>query len=424
MLSAGPAIPSDLVVRAELVETAGTGPGDLLSPVVMDGRLYVADQTGRIVQQREDGWAPAWGPASVPAGVGLSESKAILGMAAGAEGRAVVVLSAVSWPDGTEFALTVPEQNRTSPPRGMLVYDYALTPEGELTDPRLVAAVEARTGGHRGGAVLVEDSGHILMTIGDHLPFDRDGGDAVQDVTRSSGKLLRIDPATGAVDVVARGLRNSQRMIWADDSKSRVVWSDIGSVTAEELNSLSLAALHDLAVVENFGWGKDEDGLVREGLFFVARQDQRVVTATGLAPTPDPGFEQPFASWGRTGEGFFAITGPVASAQSFDQIDFLVSDLVNGTLAAVVGAQFDAVDNPLLQVALVDAEGQPTDLRTLAGGRPDPRFFNFADGTAGVVLERTGALYRLTEVAPVPLPAGAWLLMAAAGLLGARRVRA
>jgi hypothetical protein len=40
-------------------------------------------------------------------------------------------------------------------------------------------------------------------------------------------------------------------------------------------------------------------------------------------------------------------------------------------------------------------------LKELAGGeRPDPRFFNFPDGTAGVLLERTGAFYKLTEQRP------------------------
>ena len=34
----------------------------------------------------------------------------------------------------------------------------------------------------------------------------------------------------------------------------------------------------------------------------------------------------------------------------------------------------------------------------VAGGRADPRFFRFPNGTAGVLLENTGDLFRLTEV--------------------------
>ena len=53
---------------------------------------------------------------------------------------------------------------------------------------------------------------------------------------------------------------------------------------------------------------------------------------------------------------------------------------------------------PVYAVNLVDSSLQSVTLTGLAGGRPDPRFFMFPDGTAGVLLERTGAFYRLTEV--------------------------
>jgi hypothetical protein len=51
------------------------------------------------------------------------------------------------------------------------------------------------------------------------------------------------------------------------------------------------------------------------------------------------------------------------------------------------------------RVALVDNAGRAVTLKALADGtRPDPRFFNFPDGRAGVLLETTGEFYRLTEV--------------------------
>jgi hypothetical protein len=56
---------------------------------------------------------------------------------------------------------------------------------------------------------------------------------------------------------------------------------------------------------------------------------------------------------------------------------------------------------PVYRVGLVTADGKPVTLKELAGGeRPDPRFFNFPDGTAGMLLERTGAFYKLTEQKP------------------------
>jgi len=63
-------------------------------------------------------------------------------------------------------------------------------------------------------------------------------------------------------------------------------------------------------------------------------------------------------------------------------------------------ADFDAVDATVLNVNLVDGDGNDIvgGFNTLAGGRADPRLFHFPDGSAGVLLETTGTLYRLTEV--------------------------
>jgi hypothetical protein len=53
----------------------------------------------------------------------------------------------------------------------------------------------------------------------------------------------------------------------------------------------------------------------------------------------------------------------------------------------------------VFKVGLVDSASQTVTLKGLAGGnRADPRFFNFPDGTAGVLLESTGDFFRLTEV--------------------------
>jgi len=53
----------------------------------------------------------------------------------------------------------------------------------------------------------------------------------------------------------------------------------------------------------------------------------------------------------------------------------------------------------VFQVQLVDDQQRPITLKELAGGqRPDPRFFNFPDGSAGVLVERTGRFYRVSEV--------------------------
>jgi len=54
----------------------------------------------------------------------------------------------------------------------------------------------------------------------------------------------------------------------------------------------------------------------------------------------------------------------------------------------------------VLAVTLIDSQGQTITLTALSKGpRGDPRFFNFPDGTAGVLVEATGQFFRLTEVA-------------------------
>ena len=73
----------------------------------------------------------------------------------------------------------------------------------------------------------------------------------------------------------------------------------------------------------------------------------------------------------------------------------------------ILGGQLYAITDPpgnlrqvVRRVSIVDEQGQSVVLKSLTDNRrPDPRFFTFPDGTAGVLLEATGAFYRLTEIA-------------------------
>jgi len=63
----------------------------------------------------------------------------------------------------------------------------------------------------------------------------------------------------------------------------------------------------------------------------------------------------------------------------------------------------------------------PTTLRGLTGNiRPDPRFFCLADGTTGLLLERTGDIFLVDQV---PEPATLLLVLPALGLMGRARAR-
>jgi len=163
---------------------------------------------------------------------------------------------------------------------------------------------------------------------------------------------------------------------------------------AEELNGMRLTELLAGGSTPNVGWGRNIDAKAREGWFYI----DPTGIAVGVAPRPEFGFIQPIAQFGREGADAIAVSGPVVSQQSFIQIRSLFGDLVSGAVYAIAGAP-SLRGQTVFRVGLRDSNSQTVTLKGLAGGdRPDPRFFNFPDGTAGVLLERTGEFFRLTEL--------------------------
>jgi hypothetical protein len=180
-------------------------------------------------------------------------------------------------------------------------------------------------------------------------------------------------------------------------------FSDIGGVTAEEINYVRTRAVLNTRRIENFGWGRNADGNAREGMFYI-QPGVPLVGGTeppvdARAPSPEAGFIQPNAQYGRDDpNGGVAVTGPIDSDESFRRIRGLFSDLASGFVYATLDRR-RATDVPVYKVNLVDGDGNPlTSLQDLAGGRADGRLFLFPDGTAGVLLETTGDFYRLTEL--------------------------
>jgi hypothetical protein len=187
-------------------------------------------------------------------------------------------------------------------------------------------------------------------------------------------------------------VRNVQRLERTPDG-ARLRFIDIGGRVAEELDEVEIALLRAPAPVANFGWGRNADGLAREGTFYI----DSAGFAVGRAPAGETGFIQPAAQWGREQQAFVAGSGPVTIGPGAATIELLCGDLVSGEVYAV-SRSFAELAQELHRVALRDAALQPVTLAALAGGRPDPRFFAFPDGSAGVLLERTGAFYRLGEL--------------------------
>jgi hypothetical protein len=264
-----------------------------------------------------------------------------------------------------------------------------------LSNPTAITALQVRSDGHTGGGLTMIDDSTLLFATGDNGDAGEDGRTYAQDPTNHLSKIVGIDVATGATAIVAVGVRNVQHLIVdANNGDPQLVAGDIGGWIAEEIDAIRVDDLLAGAPL-NFGWGRNaEDGKAREGTFYIDANG----TAVGTAPLPELRFVQPVAQFGRESADFVAVTGPVASAQSFNRIRYLLGDLVSGSVYALTAAPTTAGQS-VYHVALVDSASRPVTLKDLAGGgRPDPRFFNFADGTAGVLLEATGEFYRLTEV--------------------------
>ncbi|EPX86041.1 hypothetical protein [Salipiger mucosus] len=402
------------------------GSSNIAEPVAVGDDLYVVDQGARTISiAGSDGMRSVLDESSLPAGVSLEGGTGIVNIA-GEGDRVYVGMYSSTLPTGFDTPAALPDDPSysTGQPRFDLVYAYDRAADGSLVNPVPVTAFEATTGGHRGGGMLVLPNGDLLYARGDNLSQHYDGLSAPQDPGSTLSKLLVIDGETGAVEVAAMGIRNVQHMTYADDTRERIVFSDIGWTVAEEINAIAVSDLTDTATVENFGWGRNADGFAREGSFYVSEGPESEAEVVGIAPPGEVGFHQPFAQFGREDrDDFFAVSGPVTSASSFSDIGMLFGNLVEGDLYATL-AGAEGTLNDVYSVALVDGTGAETTLQALLGrSRIDLRFFNFADGSAGLMSERSGDIFRLSEIiVPVPLPAGGVLLLGAlAGLLGTRR---
>lgn len=268
--------------------------------------------------------------------------------------------------------------------------------------------------------MLTVPDGRFLWATGDCLPFGWNGLDAPQDPSSHCGKMLLIDPSDGSYEIAALGVRNSQLMFLEG---ANVHFQDIGGVTAEEVNTIPLAELLNTTTETNFGWGERPgcEKFGREGTFVVETGSR--FGAFGASPpcideqrhSEKTGFVLPHMQFGNSpdaGGAFFAISSAVVSPVSFDTIKVAATEFNTGVFIAGF-EEYDAETAPTaaFQVKMYkdDGAGGITELENslndLVGdflnedpARGDPRFFRFPDGSAGVLIERTGAFYKLEEI--------------------------
>ncbi len=431
---------SDLTVLVEPVATMpfvvpDGGAQNLGSPVAIKNKLYLIDQNDAIYRLNGDQNPQlVFHVSEAPDGLALDNRQSILNIAPGRTSNSVYVM----FTSGTEPSSAIPIYRLPAPLPGVccdpampipvgdlyrigpipgpfsflgatrteyqVLYEYKLAGVN-LKEPRAIAAFETQSGPtHNGGGMVTLPDGRVLFAAGDALPFGADGRAPAQDPGEHVSKILIVDPDDGSIEVAASGIRNVQHLEFVDNGDDGLVlgFGDIGGVTAEEINYVSVADLLDTSTIENFGWGRNIDGLAREGTFYIGPGLPVALAeppVQAFAPIPEPGFLQPHAQYGRNDpNGGVAVSGPVTSDESLDTITGLFSDLFSGILYATTAPSSETAV-PVFRVNLVAADGSLlASFRDLVGGRADPRFFRFPNGTAGVLLEATGDIFRLTEV--------------------------
>lgn len=377
-----PILASDFALRAVSVGVT-PGSGNTFAPVAAAGQLLFTDAAGVLYRRDAAGVVHTLIAAgNPPPGITLRGER-ILNVAANAAGnRIFAAMISTSRPAWVPL-VTSPRGNNSG---FLVIYEFAFDGVA-LSQDRAVISFDINTTGHTGGGLAVLDDGSVLLAVGDNGDAGEDGRGFPQDGVSHLGKIVRIDPAARTWSIVAQGVRNVQRIerVGAD-----LRFVDIGGRISEELNEISIAALLDTTVVENFGWGRNAtDNNAREGLFYIDASGFFVANA----PLGEAGFVQPVAEYGREMRRFVAVSGPITRASNLLSPWTIFGDLVSGEVFVQVGNGRD-----VFAVAIVDAAYAASSLELLAGGRPDPRFFSFPDGSAGVLLEATGEIFRLEQI--------------------------
>jgi hypothetical protein len=119
---------------------------------------------------------------------------------------------------------------------------------------RTIITIDQLFRNHNAGDLVVEPSGMLLVPMGD--------GGSADDPLRVSlddssllGKVLRVDAATGATTIIAKGLRNPWRVDLFDD---RLWLADVGQNKWEEVSVLDSVSSRTVNNIVDFGWSAYE----------------------------------------------------------------------------------------------------------------------------------------------------------------------
>jgi hypothetical protein len=119
----------------------------------------------------------------------------------------------------------------------------------DLTTRREVLSFEHLSGEHFGGLLLFGADGKLYLSTGDGGLNEWQDKMRAQRTDNPNGKILRVNPTTGATRVVARGLRNPWRYT-IDESTGDLYVGDVGEFVRESIKYAPAAHIQGT----NFGW--------------------------------------------------------------------------------------------------------------------------------------------------------------------------
>jgi glucose/arabinose dehydrogenase len=142
----------------------------------------------------------------------------------------------------------------------IVIAELRADPTGRIASPttmrQLLVVPHHSATNHNGGQLQFGPDGFLYAGTGDG-GSEGDPNDNAQNPASMLGKLLRINPATGATTIYSSGLRNPYRFsfdLTTDPGHPRIAIGDVGQDRFEEIDYLTLAA----AKGANFGWNDFE----------------------------------------------------------------------------------------------------------------------------------------------------------------------
>lgn len=298
-----------------------------------DDHLWVAERPGRIsrLAVSSDGSLASEGEAilDISDDTTTDSERGLLGMAFS--------------PDGDTLYLS-----HTNAAGDSRVASYAV--DGTTVDDAdrtELLAVDQPFTNHNGGHIVTGPDGALWLGLGDGGSGD-DPDNRAQDPDDPLGSMVRIDPDTGASDIVAIGLRNPWR--FAFDETDDSLWiADVGQSQIEEVNRLAADDIDGA----NLGWSGYEGTLE-----YLDDPERR---------PDDP--VMPVFEYAREGVNCSITGGFVYRGTAIDGLDgaFLFADYCAGNVRAVRLADNGTVDAELdLDISVeapvsfgADADGEP-----------------------------------------------------------------